>query len=124
MSLNLIVKSFDIKGRSLKHKDVKYWQRIDYIEYVTEPMDFLIKESSFMHLLDKHLLLLEFCGDTTKDGLAYYIIRYKYIWQPENHHMLTIKGPGGCCGKKRNIIAGLIDVNRIFKVGDKIGEID
>lgn len=117
---------------ALKH----WWKRIDYIEYRTglfiapqsrmlQPVDLKMKPVGQATELDSYhtlifprssvskynLLLANSIGLIDNDYRGEIILRFKYIWQPEDLSM------------ESHQIVGQINLAKIYNTGDKIGQL-
>lgn len=114
----------------------QWWKRIDYIEYRTglfiapqsrmlQPVDLKLKpvgqatELESYHTLifprssvsKYNLLLANSIGLVDNDYRGEIILRFKYIWQPEDLSLVE------------NNIVGAINLTKIYNKGDKIGQL-
>lgn len=121
-----------------------WWKRIDYLEYRTglfiapqsrmlQPVDLKMKPVGQATELDSYhtlvfprssvskynLLLANSIGLIDNDYRGEIILRFKYIWQPEDFGFDTT----AFTVKSVNHLIGQINVNRIYNKGDKIGQL-
>lgn len=101
------------------------WSRIDYIEYQTNlyiapqdknpPNGQPVKFHTLIHprsSISKYNLVLANSIGLVDNGYRNQILcRFKYIWQPED---LTVSS---------NKLVGVVNTDKIYKIGDKIGQL-
>lgn len=110
-------------------KDGDFWKSIDYIQYRTKL--FIAPQTDAYgvnyHTLifprssvSKYNLVLANCiGLVDNDYRGELLLRFKYIWQPEDLYVvkLTVNGT------EVQALRGVINPQKIYKVGDKIGQL-
>lgn len=110
-------------------KDGEYWKRIDYIQYHTALYAAPQKDSysKDYHVLvhprssvsKYNLLLANGIGLIDTDYRNEYLVRFKYVWQPEDMWWTTESIPD-VKDQARKTIRGHVNVERIYKKGDKV----
>ena len=107
-------------------KDNITYTRVDYIQYKTNLKLAVQKEREFSNFgytdidhdvlafprssVSKYNLVLANCvGLIDADYRGEVLLRFKYIWQPEDYKIT-----------KDNLLEGIININKIYKKGDKV----
>lgn len=111
-------------------KDGDSWKSIDYIEYrtglFTAPQQdpyghnyhtLIFPRSSVRKY---NLVLANSIGLIDNDYRGEIILCFKYIWQPQDMFW-TVQAESDVTGRKT--IRGYVDTNKIYKKGDKIGQL-
>ena len=108
-----------------KYNDGEYWKSIDYIEYktglFTAPQSdqyghmyhtFVFPRSSVRKY---NLTLANSIGLIDNDYRGEIILCFKYIFQPEDMFVTE--------NEKHNTLVGMVNMDKIYKKGDKIGQL-
>jgi dUTPase len=119
--------------------DDGYWKRIDYIQYhtgvqITPPRykTFSMVSDAYVNVYHTllfprssvskyNLQLANSVGLIDNDYTGELLLRFNYIWQPED--LLWVEANNKQDNGVFNQIRGIVNQNRIYKKGDKIGQI-
>lgn len=106
----------------------EYWKRIDYIQYRTALYTAPQKDAygNEYHVLihprssvsKYNLVLANSIGLIDTDYRNEYLVRFKYMWQPENLSIISVVKPD--FSGTISAIAGQVDMERIYKKGDRV----
>jgi dUTPase len=119
---DMVAKSINVVGESISYGDRRAWKRIDYIEYDTgikiAPSDKYVFSMIYSRSsVSKYNLALANSVGIVDNGYRDTIrFRFKYVWQPEDFIVMDDLLLNG-------FVFGIINEEKIYKVGDKIGQI-
>ena len=134
----------DPKIVGVETDNLLYWKSIDYIEYKTG-LFIAPQTDNYGHnyhtlifprsSVSKYNLILANCiGLIDNDYRGEILLRFKYIWQPEDFVAIinpnmeltnggSIEKISDTTSKLKLDIVGKVNVNKIYKKGDKIGQL-
>ena len=112
-------------------EDVVLWKRIDYIQYrtalYTAPekdtygKDYHVLVHPRSSVSKYNLILANGIGLIDTDYRGEYLIRYKYVFQPEDLSILTSVKPD--FSTTISVIAGKVNEDKIYKKGDRVAQL-
>jgi len=105
------------------------WYRIDYIQYRTALYIAPQKDSygKDYHVLihprssvsKYNLVLANSIGLVDSDYRGEILVRYKYVWQPEDYRVVKKDDPSG----EYYVVRGFVNTSKIYQKGDRVAQL-